>query len=381
MPSTKQLINNNISIKLLGKQTKNKSKSKRKNQNRANDKKVLQSKPSFSNFQYPQPIIINPQQQKQLDENYSNKLATLMQKKFDEEYAKKENEKATQKMNRVGAFQAVDNGNGFSQPVNLLSKRNDTFERPTLQSESEQQPRINPIVQSQLRPNLVKFNPPVDYYAEPVDGYATTEPVQGELLNPLWHCDICNRTIQERSKKAHIESKVHQKKLKEQQSPPPAEDNSTSDSNTVMVSTPNINKVPKSLQKSPAYEASLIALTNKTDTNINTGPIDETKFDGSLADLFKRSKLVSSDVETSTNPLTAYENKLKADNERVFNTGRSLRNSAKTRLPVDTTSEEEPQNVSIRTLPPKRTQQTEPPPNNNDNDNNNEDQQPSIQIH
>ena len=70
MPSTKQFINNNISIKLLGKQTKNKSKSKRK-------------------------------------------------------------------MNRVGAFQAVDNGNGFSQPVNLLSKRNDTFERPTLQSESE----------------------------------------------------------------------------------------------------------------------------------------------------------------------------------------------------------------------------------------------------
>jgi hypothetical protein len=71
-------------------------------------------------------------------------------------------------------------------------------------------------VQSQLRPNLVKFNPPVDYYAEPVDGYAT-DAVQGEPLNPLWHCDVCNREMQLRSKQAHLKTKGHKEKLKEQE--------------------------------------------------------------------------------------------------------------------------------------------------------------------
>ncbi len=351
MPSTKQFINNNISIKLLGKQTKNKSKSKRKNQNRANDKKVLQSKPAFSNFQYPQPIIINPQQQKQLDENYSNKLATLMQKKFDEEYAKKENEKATQKMNRVGAFQAVDNGNGFSQPVNLLSKRNDTFERPTLQSESEQQPRINPIVQSQVRKNPVVYNPPTDYYAQPiVDGY-TTDAVQGEPLNPLWHCDVCNREMQLRSKQAHLKTKGHKEKLKEQeqeqkqQEPEqqePQQNQPIIDANkeisilkkqmgtppqkqyvddTMMIQSPilPINRsVPPSLLKSPAYEASLAELSTTTKRN---NLIDESQFlNGNLSDLFRRSKMYDSDnLEETINPLAAYERKLKAESDRVLN--------------------------------------------------------------
>ena len=108
-----------VNIKIGESSTKKKKSTRRR---RTTTKK--QNKPPFSNYQYPQPIIIQqPQQQREQIKNDEN-IAKQIQLKFDEEYAKKENEKATKKQSSVpGAFQSVDDGNGFSQDVSRLNKQ------------------------------------------------------------------------------------------------------------------------------------------------------------------------------------------------------------------------------------------------------------------
>lgn len=148
----KDIVNTNkITINLSDVTKEKKEKKRRKKLRRRllkkQEKELKQAKPAFSNFQYPQPIVvnaINPEKQKQLNLDYDKKLAQVLQTKFDEEFTKRENEKATKRnssseptQENVGAFNAVDDGRGFSQTTDLLSKANNNYRTAQLNTETD----------------------------------------------------------------------------------------------------------------------------------------------------------------------------------------------------------------------------------------------------
>ena len=197
MPSkNKDIVNNNkITINLSDVTKEKKEKKRRKKLRRRllkkQEKELKQAKPAFSNFQYPAPVVvnaINPQQQKQLNLDYDKKLAQVLQTKFDEEYQKRENEKARSKpvekpaepiQENVGAFNAIDDGRGFSQTTDLLSKANTTYQTAQLNTES------NHLYN---KPFLSAIALPQDniYNAEPV----TAVKAQKEID---YFCPICGK--------------------------------------------------------------------------------------------------------------------------------------------------------------------------------------------
>ena len=182
------------------------SKTKKTKRRRTTTKK--QAKPPMSNFQYPQPILIQQQPQQlqreqiRKDENISKQI----QLKFDEEYAKRENEKATKKQSAVpGAFQSVDDGNGFSQEVSRMNK---TFVN---NSSSAQTARLEPenIYQRSNLLNEIK-NTPIK--AEPV----LNNNLQVLDATGLWYCEVCQKPYAKSSKSWHLkENKTHKKLLEE----------------------------------------------------------------------------------------------------------------------------------------------------------------------
>ena len=128
------------------------------------------------------------------------KLAKQIQQKFDEEFAKRENEKATRKTNRPGAFQSVDDGNGFSQEVARAEKRfvNDSSRstNTTIQPDNMFQ-RSNLLYEIKNTP--IKLNPVVDDYS--VDPVA--EAVAADTIdNPSVYCEICGGRYKKGTKKA-----------------------------------------------------------------------------------------------------------------------------------------------------------------------------------
>lgn len=224
--SSKKTFVNNINIKLdsndeplkkLKKEKKKRKKNKNKNLKKEKDKKMLQEKPPFSNYQYPQPIIVNPQQQKQLDDTYSKKVAELLQKKFDEEYAKEENEKAklksaAKKNNTPGAFSKHNRtsnrlvnkvNDNFSRP-NLNSKQTDDFSTAKLSSEDDSDSDMPPLEEAtvpivttttNLNTTSIVANAvavPEEEEPENIIEVAEVESVPVDKNgNPKWFCEVC----------------------------------------------------------------------------------------------------------------------------------------------------------------------------------------------
>lgn len=202
----KDIVNTNkITINLSDVTNEKKEKKRRKKLRRRllkkQEKELKQAKPAFSNFQYPQPIIINPEKQKQLNLDYDTKLSKLLQTKFDEEYAKRENEKATKKQSEpiqenVGAFNAVDDGRGFSQTTDLLSKANNNYRTAQLNTETD---------------NLYNNNKPfLSVLSLPNNNIYNAEPVVVKAQKEVdYFCPICGKGYRsEGALKNHI-SKTH----------------------------------------------------------------------------------------------------------------------------------------------------------------------------
>lgn len=202
----KDIVNTNkITINLADVTKEKKEKKRRKKLRRRllkkQEKELKQAKPAFSNFQYPQPIIINPEKQKQLNLDYDTKLSKLLQTKFDEEYAKRENEKATKKQSEpiqenVGAFNAVFDGRGFSQTTDLLSKANNNYRTAQLNTETD---------------NLYNNNKPfLSVLSLPNNNIYNAEPVVVKAQKEVDHfCPICGKGYRsEGTLKNHI-SKTH----------------------------------------------------------------------------------------------------------------------------------------------------------------------------
>lgn len=148
-------------------------KNKTKRRRRKPTKK--QEKPPLSNYQYPAVIYrdvpARPQPQEQIKQDAN--LAKQIQLKFDEEYAKRENEKATKKASVPGAFQSVDDGFGFSQD---LSRINKTF----LNDSSKPQRTIIEPINIYQRSNLLsEMKKPIVELASVVN-----EPIKAQKLQP-----------------------------------------------------------------------------------------------------------------------------------------------------------------------------------------------------
>lgn len=244
MPSNKTIINN-INIKLdknvegLKKVKKNLRKKKGKGNKKTNNKKKItnnqQEKPPFGNYQYPAPIIINPQQQKQLDDNYSKKLAEMMQKKFDEEYAKNENEKAKLKTGKnngpqqVGAFKGDEEGNvkdqlnknippppGFATKGSTkLTQSTNDYKTVDLNDQPNNTFQIANIINDQPIKKSEQFEQDVNNANNNYDDLPKLEVVEGELVEsdnntievgeavpaskngkPKHYCEICGIYIE-----------------------------------------------------------------------------------------------------------------------------------------------------------------------------------------
>jgi len=205
--SSDSKIIQNVNIK-LGDDTKRMVKKRRQ---RRNNKTKKQEKPPFSNYQYPSVVyrdVPSKTQQVKQDEN----LAKQIQLKFDEEYAKRENEKATKKKsdnpstNKPGAFNSVDDGEGFSKEVNQISKQfvNDSskpnnavmkadnlFQRSNLLSEI----KATPININQA--NIAE----VDEQIQPA--------------NASIYCEICGGSYRLNTQKRHFGTQKHIKALKQ----------------------------------------------------------------------------------------------------------------------------------------------------------------------
>jgi hypothetical protein len=145
-----------------------------------------------------------PQQEKQLRDDYDSKIAKMLQTKLDEEFAKRENEKGYKQQsekafNQPGAYNAVDDGNGLSQTVNLISKSNDNYKRASLNAQESLTTRDDNITQSLSQLNNIEVIASSDV---PV--------VIGEVLEKRkWHCPVCNVDINAASKSSHLRSKSH----------------------------------------------------------------------------------------------------------------------------------------------------------------------------
>lgn len=269
MPSkNKDIVNNNkITINLSDVAKEKKEKKRRKKLRRRllkkQEKELKQAKPAFSNFQYPQPIIINPQQQKQLNLDYDKKLAQVLQTKFDEEYQKRENEKARSKpveksaepkQENVGAFNAIDDGRGFSQTTDLLSKANTTYQTAQLNTESD---------------NL--YNKPfLSAFPLPQDNIYTAETVTEVKAQKAkdFNCPYCNKVyVSQNNLDKHIlEKHSNQQTQVKDENPPDNQPDNKPD-----------NK-PSDNKQSTSYNKNDFVVDFSEDYNVGTSPVKTIRY-------------------------------------------------------------------------------------------------------
>ena len=243
----------NVNIKIGDSSTKSK-KTKRR---RTTTKK--QAKPPMSNFQYPQPILIQqqPQQLQREQIKKDENIAKQIQLKFDEEYAKRENEKATKKQTAVpGAFQSVDDGNGFSQEISRMNK---TFVNNSASAQTARLEPENIYQRSNLLNEIktpIKLNPVI---AEPVNAKDNIIFIDGKKR---YKCEICGNDYSSSSNlNKHINTK-HATPLNDDNDNIPA----LIDENGVTVQ----DNEEKTAQKKEAYGTMLNAFVDRKilDNNI-----------------------------------------------------------------------------------------------------------------
>ena len=205
MPKNKSIDSNiiqNVNIK-LGDDTKRIVKKRR--QRRINKTKK-QEKPPFSNYQYPAVVYRDvPAKTQQINQDAN--LAKQIQLKFDEEYAKRENEKATKKKsdNKPGAFNSVDDGNGFSQEVNQIPKQ---FFNDSSKPNNAVMKADNLFQRSNLL-NEIKATP---ISVNPANIAVVDEQVKP--ANASIYCEICGGSYKLNGQKRHFETKKHMNALK-----------------------------------------------------------------------------------------------------------------------------------------------------------------------
>lgn len=271
MPSkNKDIVNNNkITINLSDVAKEKKEKKRRKKLRRRllkkQEKELKQAKPAFSNFQYPAPVVvnaINPQQQKQLNLDYDKKLAQVLQTKFDEEYQKRENEKARKpveksaepKQENVGAFNAVVDGRGFSQTVDMLSKSNNNYRTAQLNTESD---------------NL--YNKPfLSAFPLPQDNIYTAETVTEVKAQKAkdFNCPYCNKVyVSQNNLDKHIlEKHSNQQTQVKDENPPDNQPDNKPD-----------NK-PSDNKQSTSYNKNDFVVDFSEDYNLGTSPVKTIRY-------------------------------------------------------------------------------------------------------
>ena len=271
MPSkNKDIVNNNkITINLSDVAKEKKEKKRRKKLRRRllkkQEKELKQAKPAFSNFQYPAPVVvnaINPQQQKQLNLDYDKKLAQVLQTKFDEEYQKRENEKAIKpveksaepKQENVGAFNAVVDGRGFSQTVDMLSKSNNNYRTAQLNTESD---------------NL--YNKPfLSAFPLPQDNIYTAETVTEVKAQKAkdFNCPYCNKVyVSQNNLDKHIlEKHSNQQTQVKDENPPDNQPDNKPD-----------NK-PSDNKQSTSYNKNDFVVDFSEDYNLGTTPVKTIRY-------------------------------------------------------------------------------------------------------
>ena len=271
MPSkNKDIVNNNkITINLSDVAKEKKEKKRRKKLRRRllkkQEKELKQAKPAFSNFQYPAPVVvnaINPQQQKQLNLDYDKKLAQVLQTKFDEEYQKRENEKAIKpveksaepKQENVGAFNAVVDGRGFSQTVDMLSKSNNNYRTAQLNTESD---------------NL--YNKPfLSAFPLPQDNIYTAETVTEVKAQKAkdFNCPYCNKVyVSQNNLDKHIlEKHSNQQTQVKDENPPDNQPDNKPD-----------NK-PSDNKQSTSYNKNDFVVDFSEDYNVGTSPVKTIRY-------------------------------------------------------------------------------------------------------
>lgn len=272
MPSkNKDIVNNNkITINLSDVAKEKKEKKRRKKLRRRllkkQEKELKQAKPAFSNFQYPAPVVvnaINPQQQKQLNLDYDKKLAQVLQTKFDEEYQKRENEKARSKpvekpaepkQENVGAFKSIDDGRGFSQTVDMLSKSNNNYRTAQLNTESD---------------NL--YNKPfLSAFPLPQDNIYTAETVTEVKAQKAkdFNCPYCNKVyVSQNNLDKHIlEKHSNQQTQVKDENPPDNQPDNKPD-----------NK-PSDNKQSTSYNKNDFVVDFSEDYNLGTTPVKTIRY-------------------------------------------------------------------------------------------------------
>jgi hypothetical protein len=201
--SSDSKIIQNVNIK-LGDDTKRIVKKRRR---KRNNKTKKQEKPPFSNYQYPAVVYRDvPSKTQQITQDAN--LAKQIQLKFDEEYAKRENEKATKKKsdNKPGAFNSVDDGNGFSQEVNQITKQ---FINDSAKPDTSVIQQANNLFQRSNLLNEIKATP---ISVNPANIAEVDEQVKP--ANASIYCEICGGRYKLNGQKRHLETKKHQNALK-----------------------------------------------------------------------------------------------------------------------------------------------------------------------
>jgi hypothetical protein len=233
----------NVNIK-IGDSTKKRNNKRR----RAPNKTKKQEKPPLSNYQYPAVIYRDvPQKTTPQSTKQDETLAKQIQLKFDEEYAKRENEKATKsKVNVPGAFNSIDDGNGMSQEVSKINKE---FYNDSSKPNNAVMKADNLFQRSNLL-NEIKATP---LKVDPVNIAIADEQIQP--ANASIYCEICGGSYKLNTQKRHFATQKHIKALKkeeddlaqtteqpERQQPIPSDTTSPSD-------TPFVSKPPSTIQR------------------------------------------------------------------------------------------------------------------------------------
>ncbi len=196
----------NVNIK-IGETTTKKLNKKR----RAPNKTKKQEKPPLSNYQYPAIIYRDvPQKPTQQIIKQDLSLAKQIQQKFDEEYAKRENEKATRKnvsYNTSGAYNSIDNGFGLSQEVNKINKQffNDSsIPNNTVIKADNLFQRSNLL--NEIKATPVKVNP---------ENIAIADE-QIKPANASIYCEVCGGSYRLNNQNRHFLTQKHIKALKKE---------------------------------------------------------------------------------------------------------------------------------------------------------------------
>lgn len=254
------------------------------------------------NVQYPQ----YPQQQQPINNDAATKqIAETLQKQFDERYAAKENEKAKAKespFQSPGAYNAVDNGRGYSLEKDMLSKPNDNFRRVTIE-----QPFYRNPINDELRQSFYQTEVEADPVSEAYNGPA----INAKPLKEKQYCSICDSYAVDL--KAHEKTKKHKKnlaKLNAQQPQQPEQTfNIIDDNNEVLGAPPPNIEPPKSLSKSKRFEEAMKDI-EKTPKRGDILP--------SLDNIYLNTKLFDSpDFSTSPDLFTSFKRQSEVFNNHL----------------------------------------------------------------